>query len=105
MKWGPGNANLQSKIFFIWFGCCFLCIAFVYFFIYETKGLTLEQIDELYDEVSVARDSVGWVPTKSFVEKTGKVGAEEVEGGVLETGEAVSGDAGVVGGRSEGARV
>lgn len=111
MKWGPGNANLQSKIFFIWFGCCFLCIAFVYFFIYETKGLTLEQIDELYDEVSVARNSVGWVPTKTFAEKEGKVGAEEVEGGVLETGEtgetgeAVSGDAGVVGGQSEGARV
>lgn len=105
MKWGPGNANLQSKIFFIWFGCCFLCIAFVYFFIYETKGLTLEQIDELYDEVSVAKNSVGWVPTKTFAEKTGKVGAEEVEGGVLETEEAVSGDAGVVGGQSEGARV
>ncbi|KAL5349730.1 Plasma membrane low glucose sensor [Pseudogymnoascus australis] len=80
VKWGPGNANLQSKIFFIWFGCCFLCIAFVYFFIYETKGLTLEQIDELYDEVSVAKNSVGWVPTKTFVEKSGKTGAEEVEG-------------------------
>ncbi|KFX99318.1 hypothetical protein O988_03941 [Pseudogymnoascus sp. VKM F-3808] len=96
VKWGPGNANLQSKIFFIWFGCCFLCIAFVYFFIYETKGLTLEQIDELYDEVSVAKNSVGWVPTKSFVDKTGKGGVEEVEGGVLGKGEAVSGDAGVV---------
>ncbi|OBT77704.1 hypothetical protein VF21_03741 [Pseudogymnoascus sp. 05NY08] len=97
VKWGPGNANLQSKIFFIWFGCCFLCIAFVYFFIYETKGLTLEQIDELYDEVSVARNSVGWVPTKSFAEKSGKGGAEEVEGGVLETGGPISGDAGING--------
>ncbi|OBT53655.1 hypothetical protein VE04_06101 [Pseudogymnoascus sp. 24MN13] len=81
VKWGPGNANLQSKIFFIWFGCCFLCIAFVYFFIYEAKGLTPEQIDELYDEVSVARKSVGWVPTKLFADKAGKEGAEEVEGG------------------------
>ncbi|OBT84146.1 hypothetical protein VE02_07481 [Pseudogymnoascus sp. 03VT05] len=97
VKWGPGNANLQSKIFFIWFGCCLLCIAFVYFFIYETKGLTLEQIDELYDEVSVARDSVGWMPTKTFAEKSGKGGAEEVEGGVLETRGAVSGDAGING--------
>jgi hypothetical protein len=39
---------------------------------------------------------VGWVPTKSFVDKTGKGGVEEVEGGVLGKGEAVSGDAGVV---------
>lgn len=96
VKWGPGNANLQSKIFFIWFGCCFLCIAFVYFLIYETKGLTLEQIDELYDEVSVARHSVGWVPTKTFAEKTGKEGgADEVEGGVFERDGVVTGDAGV----------
>lgn len=35
--------------------------------IYETKGLTLEQVDELYDEVKVARKSVGWVPTRTFV--------------------------------------
>jgi SP family sugar:H+ symporter-like MFS transporter len=100
VKWGPGNANLQSKIFFIWFACCFLCIAFVYFFIYETKGLTLEEVDELYDEVSVARNSVGWVPTKRFADTSGKVRAVEVEGGVLETGGAVSGDAGVVGEKS-----
>jgi hypothetical protein len=66
VNYGPGNANLQSKIFFIWFACCFLCIAFVYFMIYETKGLTLEQIDELYDEVKVARKSVGWKPTITF---------------------------------------
>lgn len=68
VNWGPGNANLQSKIFFIWFACCFLCITFVYFMIYETKGLTLEQIDELYDEVKVASKSVRWTPTTTFRE-------------------------------------
>lgn len=36
--------------------------------IYETKGLTLEQIDELYDEVKVASKSVGWTPTHTFRE-------------------------------------
>ncbi|KAF4162015.1 hypothetical protein CNMCM6936_002663 [Aspergillus lentulus] len=51
VNYGPGNANLQSKIFFIWFACCFLCIGFVYFMIYETKGLTLEEVDELYNEI------------------------------------------------------
>jgi SP family sugar:H+ symporter-like MFS transporter len=68
VNYGPGNANLQSKIFFVWGGCCFICIAFVYFMIYETKGLTLEQVDELYAEVSDARQSVGWVPTITFRE-------------------------------------
>ncbi|RKU40989.1 High-affinity glucose transporter rgt2, variant 2 [Coniochaeta pulveracea] len=68
VNYGPGNANLQSKIFFIWGGCCFICIAFVYFMIYETKGLTLEQVDELYAEVPDARNSVGWKPTITFRE-------------------------------------
>ena len=36
--------------------------------IYETKGLTLEQVDELYSEVSSARKSVGWKPTVTFME-------------------------------------
>ncbi|KAM5346123.1 hypothetical protein ACJ41O_009128 [Fusarium nematophilum] len=62
VNYGDGYANLQSKIFFVWFAACFLCIAFVYFFIYETKGLTLEQVDQLYSEVSAARRSVQWRP-------------------------------------------
>jgi sugar porter (SP) family MFS transporter len=76
VNWGPGNANLQSKIFFIWFACCFLCIAFVWFMIYETKGLTLEQVDELYDEVSSARKSVGWTPTTTFREMRASVAGQ-----------------------------
>ncbi|KAE9378134.1 putative glucose transporter rco-3 [Stipitochalara longipes BDJ] len=76
VNWGPGNANLQSKIFFIWFACCFLCITFVYFMIYETKGLTLEQIDELYAEVKVASQSVGWRPTTTFTEIRASVAAQ-----------------------------
>lgn len=48
--------------------------------IYETKGLTLEQVDELYDEVSVARKSVGWTPTTTFREMRASVGGQ---GGVV----------------------
>jgi len=77
VNYGPGNANLQSKIFFIWFGCCFLCIAFVYTMIYETKGLTLEEVDELYREVSSARKSVGWKPTITWTEKETSNTSEE----------------------------
>ncbi|CZS88215.1 probable monosaccharide transporter [Rhynchosporium agropyri] len=79
VNWGPGNANLQSKIFFIWGTCCLVCIVFVYFMIYETKGLTLEQVDELYGEVSVARHSIGWVPTVTFREIQEGKGGEKVE--------------------------
>lgn len=34
---GPGNANLQSKVFYVWGGFCVICTIFVYFMIYETK--------------------------------------------------------------------
>jgi MFS family permease len=67
VNYGDGYANLQSKIFFVWFGACFISILFVYFFIYETKGLSLEQIDQLYEEVSVARKSKQWKPATSWV--------------------------------------
>ena len=70
---GPGYANLQSKIFFVWFAACFLCIAFVYFFIYETKGLTLEEVDELYDEVKIASKSTKWKPSGTFRDREGNL--------------------------------
>ena len=65
---GPGNANLGSKVFFIWGGFCLICAAFVYFFIYETKGLALEQVDELYAKVDKAFRSKHFVPTVRFVD-------------------------------------
>ncbi|KAF7198443.1 Major facilitator-type transporter ecdD [Pseudocercospora fuligena] len=63
---GPGNANLQSKVFFIWGSFCFVCIFFVWSMIYETKGLSLEQVDELYAKVPKAWQSSKFVPTVSF---------------------------------------
>jgi sugar porter (SP) family MFS transporter len=50
---GAGKAGLGAKVFFIWGGCCFLCLAFTYFFIPETKGLSLEQVDLLYQNSSI----------------------------------------------------
>jgi MFS transporter, SP family, sugar:H+ symporter len=69
VNYGPGSANLQSKIFFVWFGCCFICIAFVWSFIYETKNLTLEEVDELYDEVKQARKSKHWKPSTTYKQR------------------------------------
>ncbi|KAG6908781.1 hypothetical protein DXG01_003310 [Tephrocybe rancida] len=44
----PGSAGLGPKVFFIWGSTCFCCIIFTYFCIPETKGLSLEQIDLMY---------------------------------------------------------
>jgi len=49
---GPGNLNLGTKVFYIWGSTCFCCIIFAYFCIPETKGLSLEQIDLLYQNVA-----------------------------------------------------
>ncbi|KAJ7165593.1 monosaccharide importer [Mycena crocata] len=53
---GVATAALGVKVFFIWGSTCAGCLIFTYFFIPETKGLSLEQIDLLYKE-STIRDS------------------------------------------------
>ena len=68
VRGGDGNANLGVKVFFIWGTFCFVCMAFVFTMIYETKGLSLEQVDELYSKVGKAWQSPGFVPTVSFQE-------------------------------------
>lgn len=60
------KANLQSKVFFIWGSLCLIAIVFVYTMIYETKGLTLEQVDEIYGIVSKAWKSKAFRPKVSF---------------------------------------
>ena len=47
---------------FVFMGCLVFSIFFVYFMVYETKGLTLEEIDELYSTKVVPWKSAGWVP-------------------------------------------
>lgn len=61
----PGDANLKSNIFFMWGGLCCVSLAFAYFFVPETKGLTLEQIDRMLEETT-PRKSAGWVPHSTF---------------------------------------
>ncbi|ETN45120.1 uncharacterized protein HMPREF1541_09997 [Cyphellophora europaea CBS 101466] len=62
------HANLQSKVFFVWGSFCLVAIAFVWALIYETKGLTLEQVDELYEIVSQAWKSKAFRPQVNFRE-------------------------------------
>ncbi|KAK5706710.1 Plasma membrane low glucose sensor [Elasticomyces elasticus] len=63
---GAGYANLGSRVFFVWGSFCFVCIFFVWYLIYETKGLSLEQVDELYGIVSKAWKSQEFRPQVSF---------------------------------------
>lgn len=65
---GEGNANLGSKVFFVWGSFCLIACFFVWFMIYETKGLTLEQVDELYSKTSKAWKSRAFVPTVSYAD-------------------------------------
>ncbi|KAJ6014239.1 hypothetical protein N7540_008830 [Penicillium herquei] len=91
---GPGNANLQSKVFFIWGGFCFICAIFVYTCIYETKGLSLEQVDELYSKVPFAWQSKNFVPSVHYTDvrdvsmsKPGDLAQLEMEANEKRSGE------------------
>jgi len=49
---GAGHAGLGTKVFFIWTGTCAGCAVFAYFFIYETRLLSLEEVDEMYSQTT-----------------------------------------------------
>jgi SP family sugar:H+ symporter-like MFS transporter len=84
---GPGDAGLGSKVFFIWAAFCALAVVFVWAFIYETKGLSLEQVDELFTRCKSARQSPAFRKsgaldlvahtTGSDIEKSGHVSVAE----------------------------
>ena len=79
---GADKANLGPKVFFIWGSVCLICLVFVYFLLPETKGLSLEQIDRLFEETT-PHNSFKWVPHSTFaadlrLTEKGTV-AEEVE--------------------------
>ncbi len=43
-----------------------ICVFFVWAMIYETKGLSLEEVDELYEKVNKAWKSDNFVPSTKF---------------------------------------
>ena len=52
---------------FVFFGCNFVAAAIVYFFLFETKGLSLENVDIMYSDQNLsARTSKKWVPAGYF---------------------------------------
>ena len=62
------EGNLKSKVFFIWGATCTLCVFFAYFFVPETKGLSLEQVDRMLEETT-PRTSASWVPHDTFADQ------------------------------------
>jgi MFS family permease len=75
-----GEANLGAKVFFIWGSLCAISLTFAYFLVPEMKGLSLEQVDRMLEEVS-PRESAKWVPTTTFAAQMGhtrKGAADEV---------------------------
>jgi hypothetical protein len=67
-----GDANLGAKIYFMWGSLCIVSLAFSYFLVPETKGLTLEQVDRMLEETS-PRTSSKWVPHSTFAADMGLV--------------------------------
>ncbi|KAF2152221.1 monosaccharide transporter [Myriangium duriaei CBS 260.36] len=64
---GVKEGNLGAKVFFVWGALCVCCVIWAYFLVYETKGLTLEQVDQLLEETT-PRTSARWVPSNTFSE-------------------------------------
>jgi sugar porter (SP) family MFS transporter len=67
---GEDKGNLGAKVFFIWGSLCAICFVYAYFLVPETKGLTLEQVDRMFEE-STPRKSGKWKPTTTFASEMG----------------------------------
>ena len=48
---------------YVFMGCMVFAFFYVYFFVPETKGLTLEEVDEMYAEGVLPWKSASWVPS------------------------------------------
>lgn len=63
---GAHTAALGNKIFFIWGGCNTAGVVFVYFIVYETKGLKLEEVDLMYQNCANSRASTKFQSRKFY---------------------------------------
>jgi hypothetical protein len=59
------EGNLGAKVFFILGATCTASALSAYVFVPETKGLSLEQVDRMMEEVS-PRNIVKWVPHNTY---------------------------------------
>ncbi|KAK5449979.1 hypothetical protein LTS15_008552 [Exophiala xenobiotica] len=73
---GEQHGNLKSSVFFVWGGLCTCAFVYAYFLIPETKGLTLEQVDKMFEETT-PRTSSKWKPSKTFAHSVARDGVLE----------------------------
>ena len=62
---GEDRGNLKSNVFFVWGSLCTCAFIYAYFLVPETKGLTLEQVDRMFEETT-PRTSSKWKPTTTY---------------------------------------
>jgi MFS transporter, SP family, sugar:H+ symporter len=67
---GENKAHLGPKVFFVWGSLCAVAFVYAYFLIPETKGLSLEQVDRMFEETT-PRHSAKWVPHSTFAADMG----------------------------------
>ncbi|KZW00719.1 sugar transporter family protein [Exidia glandulosa HHB12029] len=64
------KGNLGPKVFFVWGSLCCLSLTFAYFLVPETKGLSLEQVDQMLSETT-PRTSSTWKPHQTWAAAEG----------------------------------
>jgi len=62
--------NLGAKVFFLWGSLCTVAMVYAWLLIPETKGLSLEQVDRMFEE-TVPWTSAKWKPHSTFAEDVG----------------------------------
>lgn len=60
-------ADIGPLILMVFFGCLIAALVYVFFFIPETAGITLEQVDELYRSGTPPWRSSTWKPSERRV--------------------------------------
>ncbi|OQO03608.1 hypothetical protein B0A48_10273 [Cryoendolithus antarcticus] len=70
---GETEGNLKSSVFFIWGGLCTCAFVYAFFLVPETKGLSLEQVDQMMAETT-PRTSAKWKPHSTFASQMGLKG-------------------------------
>ncbi|KAI7281007.1 general substrate transporter [Hortaea werneckii] len=76
-----GKGGLGVRVFFVWGALCATCAVFAYIFVPETRGLTLEQVDRMMEEVS-ARRSDKWQSREDWARDLSRESANEVPSSV-----------------------
>jgi len=74
------SAHIGPLILLIFFVMCTFGVFYVYFFIPETKGLSLEEVDELYRAGVKPWQSAGWRPADKHLRHhaRGQTGAKDI---------------------------